>query len=147
MGCLLCGKYSRQCKTMPFGLPKFNPVTGLKCSYSKISSPLTKISGTKPTRPLIRTHRKFFKGFRGKARSRKPGWCEEAFSAVINLKLWSIGFPLFRQQKNTVLFKKNIRNFGLNSPKKRKDSRDASTVKVRCNCAAFLREIRSLHQW
>ena len=43
-----------------------------------------------------------------------------------SLRLWSNGFPLFRQQKNTVLFKKNIRNFGLNSPKKQKDSRDAS---------------------
>ena len=69
------GKYNRQCKTMPSGPPEFIPVTGLKCSYNKISSPLTKISGTKSARPLIRTHLKFFKGFRGKARSRKPGSC------------------------------------------------------------------------
>ena len=32
-----------------------------------------KISGTEPARPLIWTHRTFFKGFRGEARSRKPG--------------------------------------------------------------------------
>ena len=56
------------------------PVTGLKCVHmEKFSSPLTEIpvgkteiSGTKPGRPLIRTHRKFYKGFRGRARSRKP---------------------------------------------------------------------------
>ena len=84
MGCLWCGKYSRQCKTMPSGppefIPPFIPVTGMKCSYGKISSPLTEISvgkteisGTEPARPLIWTHRKFYKGFRGEARSRKPG--------------------------------------------------------------------------
>ena len=28
---------------------------------------------TEPARPFIGTHRKFYKGFRGKARSRKPG--------------------------------------------------------------------------
>ena len=69
---------------MPSGppefIPPFIPVTGVKCSYGKISSPLTEISvgkteisGTEPTRPLIWTHRKFYKGFRGEARSRKPG--------------------------------------------------------------------------
>ena len=77
MGCLWCGKYSRQCKIMPSGppefIPPFIPVTGMKCSYGKISSPLTEISGTEPARPLIWTHRKFYKGFRGEARSRKPG--------------------------------------------------------------------------
>ena len=45
MGCLRCGKYSRQCRTMPSGPPEFIPpfitVTGMKCSYGKISSPLT----------------------------------------------------------------------------------------------------------
>ena len=47
---------------------------------AKFSSPLTEIpvgkteiSVTEPARPLIWTHRKFYKGFRGKARSRKPG--------------------------------------------------------------------------
>ena len=40
---------------MPSGLPEFIPVTGMKCSYGKISSPLTEfsvgkteISGTEP---------------------------------------------------------------------------------------------------
>ena len=33
----------------------------------------TEISGTEPARPLTWTHRKFYKGFRGKARSRKTG--------------------------------------------------------------------------
>ena len=97
MGCLWCVKYSRQCKTMPSGprefIPPFIPVTGMKCSYGKISSPLTdisvgktEISGTEPARPLIWTHRKFYEGFRGKARSRKPGQpaqpgsCEEALN-------------------------------------------------------------------
>ena len=84
MGCLWCGKYSRQRKTMPFWPPEFIlpfiPVTGMKCSYGKISSPLTKISvgktkisATKSARPLKWTHPKFYKGFRGKVRSRKPG--------------------------------------------------------------------------
>ena len=93
MGCLWCGKYSRQCKTMPSGppefIPPFIPVTGMKCSYGKISSPLTEISGTEPARPLIWTHRKFYKGFRGKARSRNPGQpdqpgsYEEALKGVV----------------------------------------------------------------
>ena len=84
MGCLWCGKYSRQRKTIPFRppefIPPFIPVTGMKCSCGKISSPLTeisvgktKISATESVRPLIWTHRKFYKGFRGKVRSRKPG--------------------------------------------------------------------------
>ena len=77
MGCLWCGKYSRQCKMMPSGLPEFiSPsiaVTGMKCSYGKIFSPFTEISGTEPAGPLIWTHWKFYKGFRGEARSRKPG--------------------------------------------------------------------------
>ena len=32
------------------------PVTGLKCSYGKISSPLTEISGTEPARPVSYEH-------------------------------------------------------------------------------------------
>ena len=105
MGCLWCGKYSRQCKTMPSGppesIPPFIPVTGMKCSYGKISSPLTEISvgkteisGTEPARPLIWTHRKFYKGFRGEARSRKqgqpgqPGSYEEALNALFPAVNW-----------------------------------------------------------
>ena len=58
----------------------FLPVNGMRCSYGKIFSPLTKIpvgkteiSATEPTRLLIWTHLSFYKGFRGEARSRKPG--------------------------------------------------------------------------
>ena len=67
----------------------FIPVTGLKCSYGKISSPFTEISGTKPARPLLWTQQKFYNGFRGRARSRKPGQpgqpgsYEEALSVAI----------------------------------------------------------------
>ena len=42
-------------------------------AFTEISVGKTEIAGTEPARPLIRTHRKFYKGFRGKARSRKPG--------------------------------------------------------------------------
>ena len=48
--------------------------------WKNFSSPVTEvpvgkteISGTEPARPLVRTLRTFYKGFRGKARSRKPG--------------------------------------------------------------------------
>ena len=70
--------------------PAFVPVTGLKCSYGNVFSPLTEIpvgkteiSGTEPTRPLIWTHRKFYKGFRGEARSRKPGPYGEALNSIM----------------------------------------------------------------
>ena len=52
----------------------------MKCSYGKISSPVTEISvgkteisGTEPARSLMYTHRKFYKVFRCRARFRKPG--------------------------------------------------------------------------
>ena len=112
MGCLWCGKHSRQCKTMPSGppefIPPFIPVTGMKCSYGKISSPLTEISGTEPARPLIWTHRKFYKGFRGEARSRKPGQpgqpgsYEEALNGI-NRKP-SKGLKFIRQTSKKIVF-------------------------------------------
>ena len=50
----------------------FIPVTGMNCSYGKISmSPLTEISGTDRS-PFIWTHRKFYKEFW--ASSHKPPW-------------------------------------------------------------------------
>ena len=56
----------------------------MKCSYGKISSPLTEIPGTEPARSLIGTyHQIFYKGFRGKARPRKPDLCEEALNLSI----------------------------------------------------------------
>ena len=72
------------------------------CSYGKMSSPFPDIpvgkpefSGTEPVRPLTWTHRKFYKGFRGKARFRKPGQpgqpdsCEEALSFFC---VWLLAF-------------------------------------------------------
>ena len=63
--------------------PAFILVTGMKCLYGKTSNQLTEISvgkteilATDPARPHMNT------GFRGKARSRKPGSCEEALSKV-----------------------------------------------------------------
>ena len=66
---------------------------GLECSYGKIFIPVTEISVAKteisvtgPARALIWTHRNFFEGKTGEARSRKPsqaGWpgsYEEALS-------------------------------------------------------------------
>ena len=118
MGCLWCGKHSRQCKTMPSGppefIPPFIPVTGMKCSYGKISNPLTEISvgkteisGTEPARPLIWTHRKFYKGFRGEARSRtpgqpgQPGSYEEALNNVLKYAIEIIKLILAGNYKTT----------------------------------------------
>ena len=56
------------------------PGTELKCSYGKIFQPgyrgpgwKNRDLGPEPARSLIRTLGTFYKGFRGKARSRKPG--------------------------------------------------------------------------
>ena len=53
--------------------PALIPVTRMKCSYGKIFCPLTEIQvvktemwGTKPARPVIRTHRKFIRGLEEK---------------------------------------------------------------------------------
>ena len=62
-----------------FCLNSFAPVTRLECSDGKIFIPVTEISVAKteisvigPARPLIRTHRYFYKEKNGEARSRKP---------------------------------------------------------------------------
>ena len=47
---------------------EFVPVTGLECSYGKIFIPVTEISVTGPARPLIGTHRYFYKEKSGEAR-------------------------------------------------------------------------------
>ena len=100
-GLLMMWKLIRQSKTMPFGPPCW--VMKLRCYvidhlthallrrihpgnrdevfiWKNFSSPLTEIpvgkteiTVTELGRPLIWTHRKFYKGFRVKARSRKPG--------------------------------------------------------------------------
>ena len=61
----------------------------------------TEISGTEPTCPLIWTYRNFYKGFRGEARSRKPGSYEEALRDNLsrNASFWQVGLldvALFR---------------------------------------------------
>ena len=48
----------------------------------------TEISGTEPARPLVWTHRKFYKGFRGEARSRKPGQPVQPGSYEEDLSSW-----------------------------------------------------------
>ena len=64
MGCLLCGKYSRQWDDAVQAArihPVFIPVTGLKCSYgqtilknfTEILVGKTEMSGTEPARPVI----------------------------------------------------------------------------------------------
>ena len=62
-----------------FCLKRFVPVTGLQCSYRKIFIPITETSVAKtdisvagPARPLIWTHRYFYKEKSGEGRSRKP---------------------------------------------------------------------------
>ena len=67
----------------------FIPVTGMTCLCGKIFGPTGKtyISGTKPARPLIWTRRKFYKAFRGKARSRKP--CPGARFSKVPVTAWN----------------------------------------------------------
>ena len=57
--------------------PALLPVTGLKCSSGKISSPLSEISGTELARPLNTW--KILKRFRGKERSS----CEDALKGNV----------------------------------------------------------------
>ena len=70
--------------------PAFIPVTCLKCSYGKISSPLTEISvgkndisGTEPARSLIQTHRSVFGLGKWYANSR-TGKCRPGIAATIS---------------------------------------------------------------
>ena len=100
----------------------FVPVTGLECSYGEIFIPVTEISVAKteisvtgPARPLIWTHRYFYKEKSGEARSRKPsrpGWpgsYEEAFRRDC-----SSGWPTIKSaiskciRKDLVMTKKKI---------------------------------------
>ena len=53
--------------------PAVHPSKRVEVFIWPISSPLGEISGTKPAHPFIWTHQKFYKGFRSKARSWKPG--------------------------------------------------------------------------
>ena len=64
MGCLCCEEYSRNarwCLRTARIYSDFIPVTRMKRSYGKMSSPLTEIPGTEPARSLIGTyHIKYF---------------------------------------------------------------------------------------
>ena len=95
MGCLWCGKIQQAMQDDAIRTARIHPAVhpgnrrGMKCSYGKISSLLTEISGTEPARLLIWTHRKFYKGFKGEARSRKPGQPRQPGSYEEALGLWS----------------------------------------------------------
>ena len=78
---------------MPSGRPEFILVTGLKCSYGKISGPLTEISVVKTANSIAEPAiENFTKGFRGEARSRKPGQpsqqgsCQEAHTPKLDVE-------------------------------------------------------------
>ena len=83
----------------PFCLKSFVPVTGLECSYGKIFIPVneisvakTEISVTGPARPLLWTHRCFYKEKTGEARYRKPsqpGWPGSYEEALRRLQRYS----------------------------------------------------------
>ena len=91
---------------------------GLECSYGKIFIPLTeisvaktKVSVTGPARALIWTHRNFYEGKSGEARSRKPsqpGWpgsYEEALSRI-NIFLICLGQTVSPLVSN--LYRRNL---------------------------------------
>ena len=56
---------------------------------TEISVGKTETSGTEPAHPLIWTHRKFCKGFRGKRKTRKPGQLGQpgSYEEVLNMFL------------------------------------------------------------
>ena len=82
LGCLWRGKYRGQCKTTPSGPPKsFLAKVSARLPRSRLEKPRS--PAPEPARPLVWTHRKFYNGFRGKARSRKPGLCGEALNYVL----------------------------------------------------------------
>ena len=80
-----------------------------ECSYGKIFIPVTEISVTGPARPLIWTHRYFYKEKSGEARSRKPsqpGWpgsYEEAL-LMFNIKPIYTNNPGPKQENDLRLF-------------------------------------------
>ena len=82
-------------RAKPFCLKSFVLVTGLEYSYGKIFIPVTEISVTEPARPLLWTHRYFYKEKTSDERYRKPsqpGWpgsYEEALKLSICNKEWS----------------------------------------------------------
>ena len=91
-GRLICVNVWRQLQTE--NCEEFILETGMKCSCGKIFQPAYRDLGFsdrdlgKPGHPLVWTHRKFFKGFKGKARSRKPGQHGQPGSYEEALRLW-----------------------------------------------------------
>ena len=97
----------------------------------KIFSPLTaipvgktEISGTEQTRPVIRTHRQFHKGFRGTARSLKPGSCEEALSKGVAEKTNS-PIDLWLTRRFSLVFLQKLKRE--KSPSERNDQHSGNT--------------------
>ena len=87
MGCLWCGKYSTQCKTIPSRPPEYIPLSFRLAGWSVHTA---KFPALLPRQPALSwTHRKFYKGFRDNARSRKPGQpgqsdsCEEVLNSEV----------------------------------------------------------------
>ena len=84
----------------------FIPVTGLKCSQDKSFSPLTEIavgkteaSGTESAHPLISTHGKFYREFRGKqGEITETGSYKETFKVMLHDTIRNDDF-----QRNTAL--------------------------------------------
>ena len=79
------------CWKRSYFVESFVPVTGLECSYGKIFIPVNEISvaktevlGTGPARPLIWTHRYFYKEKSGESRSRKPSQPDWLGSEALN---------------------------------------------------------------
>ena len=140
------------------------PVTVMKrSSCGKIFGPLTEIpvgkteiSGTKPACTLKWTHLKVYKRFRGKARSRKLGSCEEAPSVckvsptIMDKSLGTLAFlgrfiihtgiplPLPHKQCWTRVFRIAFQNSTLYRVGK---GRTAWKFKKRMHC--FMREPRN----
>ena len=91
-GRLICVNVWRQLQTE--NCEEFILETGMKCSCGKIFQPAYRDLGFsdrdlgKPGHPLVWTHRKFYKGFKGKARSWKPGQHGQPGSYEEALRLW-----------------------------------------------------------
>ena len=82
--------------------PAFIPVTGLKCSYGKFSarlprSRLEKPRSREPSQPTLSYEHieNFYKGFRGKARSRKP--TKIVYKSRPNLCTTKLSFSVFQR--------------------------------------------------
>ena len=97
---------AKQCHLDARFYPAFIPVTGLKFSQDKSFSPLTEIavgktkaSGTESVHPLISTHGKFYREFRGKqGEITETGSYKETFKVMLHDTIRNDDF-----QRNTAL--------------------------------------------